>query len=244
MKIRLFRIILFGLIALANLTKFTLLGTRGNSVQFIICLIIVIFEVKAYKDKKEIKGSKTAYVICGIFAALIVIYFSLWRYGFGKLFGVYSLKLSYAASGGYTTTFFPEKVPEGAKLKDFGHLPTIMQGDGYVYAVFDTEDATLLSKLENEAAAKAIMSFDITELGTGEMLKENLDLAEKIFREKTGFKDIDPTIDFTDPARIRYDHPDHDITIYIIDSNFYFNHLRTDAVLVDHTDGVIEYVGM
>ena len=244
MKIRLFRIILFGLIALANLTKFILLGTRGSVLQFIICLIIVIVEVMAYKDKKEIKGKKIIYVLCSVIAALVVIYVSSWRYGFGKMAGVYSLKLNYANSGNYTTTFFPQKVPEGAVLKDMGHMPTIMQGDGFVYAVFDTEYESLLNRLENEASKKAIMSFSAKNWSQGEYSKEQLDLAEKIFRERTGFENIDPTIGFTDPARISNNHEDHDITIYIIDSNFYFNHLRTDAVLVDHTDGVIEYVGM
>lgn len=244
MKIRFFRIILFGLIALANLTKFILLGTRGNLFQVIICLIIIIYEAKEYKDKKEIKGSKAGYVLCGIIASLVVIYFSLWRFGFGRLFGIYSLKLSYANAGGYTTTFFPEKVPKGTKLKDLGHLPSVMQGDGYVYAVFDVDDPNLLSELENKAASKALMSFDVKEYALGEIPKEYQDLANKIFREKTGFKDIDATIGITDPAHITYDYEDHDITIYIIDSNFYFNHLRTDSVLVDHTDGVIEYVGM
>ena len=232
------------MIASANLTKYILLGTRGNIVQFIICLIIVLAEVKAFRDKKEMKGGKIAYILCGVFAALIVIYVSLWRYGFGKVGGIYSLKLKYANSGNYTTTFFPNKVPEGAVLKDMGHLPSMMQGDGYVYTVFEIEDAALLDKLEKEASLKAIMSFSAKDWAKGEFSKEQLDIAEKIFRERTGFKDIDPTISITDPARITKNHEEHDITIYIIDSNFHFNHLRTDAVLVDHTDGVIEYVGM
>lgn len=243
MKIRFFRIILFGLIALGNLIRFILIGTRGSAFQFIICLIIVLTEIAAYKDKKEIKGGKISYILCGIVAALIVLYISMFRYGFGRYVGIYSLKLKYADAGHYTTAHFPQRIPDGAKLTDMGHIPTIMQGSGYVYAVFEVDDPALLRQLEDQAASRCIMCFSGADYINREFSEDDLKTAEEIFRERTGFKDMDPSISVGDPGRLLVNATDHDIMIYILDSNFYWNHLRTDAVIVDRSASFIQYIG-
>ena len=243
MKIRFFRIILFGLIALYNITRFILIGTRGSLFQFIVCLIIVLTEIAAYRDKKEIKGGKVSYILCGIVAALIVLYISMFRYGFGRYVGIYGLKLKYAEAGHYTTSHFPQRIPDGTKLTNMGHIPTIMQGSGFVYAVFEVDDTALLSQLEDRAASSCIMSFSGDDYMNGEFSEDDLKTAEEIFRERTGFKDMDPKIYVEDPGRILVNADGHDIMIYILDSNFYWNHLRTDAVIVDRSASFIQYIG-
>ena len=113
---RIFRIILFSLIMLANLSMWLLLGTGWNLFQFVFCLIIVIVEIGLYKKKKTIKTPLISIVLT-LVSALIVVWASLLVFGFGKM-GIYDLKIKYADKVGYTTNHFPMSVPEGARLED------------------------------------------------------------------------------------------------------------------------------
>ncbi len=252
---RLFRVIVFGLIALANLSVFLLIGSGFNLFQCIFCMLIVIPELVAIKNKKEIKYPKPLYIFATLFAALIVGWFSCCIFGFGKM-GIYSLKVKFADNAGYTANHFPQAIPEGAKLLDMGLLPTIMQGDGNVHATFSCDEDTI-AELEKKASDRAIMTFTIKQYLDGDIPDEYYDMAKKILNEKLHFEDMEPDIRINasriimDQQNIYYDHYGkqtnkelNDVMIYIIDSNFYWNHLRTDSVVVDRTQNIIEYVGM
>ena len=251
---RLFRVIVFGILALANLSVFILIGSGFNLFQCLICLLIAIPELIAFKKKKEIKHSKALFIFATLFAALIVGWFSCSIFGFGKM-GVYSLKVKFAGHAGYTTSHFPQTVPENAKLIDMGLMPTIMQGDGNVHATFNCDDQTL-SLLEKKASDKAMMTFTISQYLNGDISDEYYEMAKKILNEKFDFKDMEPSITinasdiimaqhkkFNDQNGKPSDSELDDVMIYIIDSNFYWNHLRTDSVVVDRTNNRIEYIG-
>lgn len=239
---RLFRIILFEILFILNISKFFLIGATYNLGVAVFCVIICIPEIVAYRKKKEIKTSKKVYIGISIFAALIMFYISCFEFGFGRL-GMYSLKVRYADHCHYTATHFPQEIPDGAVLTDIGLLPTIMQGDGNMHATFIANRQTL-DELEKKAASEAIMSFDAKQYMNGELPKQYYDMAGKIYEQHYGRKSDNIHISVCDvTGLIRDNYPEHDIMIYIIDSNFNWNHIRTDSVVVDHTDGVIQYVG-
>lgn len=251
---RLFRVIVFGILALANFSVFILIGSKFNMFQCLVCLLIVIPELIAFKKKKEIKYKKSLFVFATLFAALIIGWFSSSVFGYGKM-GVYSLKVKFADNAGYSTYHFPQKIPENAKLIDMGLMPTIMQGDGNVHATFSCDEKTL-KELEKKAGDKAMMTFTIKQYLEGDISDEYRQTAKKILNEKYDFKDMEPEISinasgiimdqhekFYDQYGKQTDSELDDVMIYILDSNFYWNHLRTDSVVVDHTNNVIEYVG-
>ena len=251
---RLLSVILFSILAIANLLIFLLIGAGFNLFQFIICLIIVIVELVKHASKKEIKYPKVIFVFLTLIAALLVLWVSSFGFGFGKM-GIYGLKLKYADFYGYTTDHFPNSVPQGAKLKDMGMLPTIMQGAGNVHATFGSDGQTIRT-LEQKASDNSIMSFTLKQYLNDEIPKEYVDKAQKIFDTKySSLKGTDAVIK-VDYSKIindyknRYDQGGttsqndlNNVIIYIIDSNFYWNHLRTNSVVVDHNEGLIEYTG-
>ena len=254
MAMRLFRVIVFALIALANLSVFVLIGSGFNLFQFILCMLIVIPESAAFKKKKEITYPKPLFLCATLFVALLVVWFSCSRFGYGKM-GIYSLKVKYADNSGYTASHFPQTIPEGAKLLDMGLMPTIMQGDGNVHATFSC-DAQTLAELEKKVSRDAIMTFTIKQYLEGDISDEYYEMAKKTLNKRYGFEDMEPSIRINASDIImqqertfydQYGKPSenelNDIMIYILDSNFYWNHLRTDSVVVDHTESVIEYVG-
>ncbi len=252
-NMRLFRIILFSLIMLGNLSMWLLIGTGWNVFQFVVCLIIIIVEIVNDKKKRPI-NNPSRFIVFTLGSALIVVYFSMLVLGFGKM-GIYDLKIKYADQAGYTTGHFPMSVPEGAKLEDIGMMPTIMQGDGYVHALFSADEQTV-KLLESKAADSAIMSFSLDQYLNNTIPIEHQNKAQKIFDNNYHFENTAAVIRVEysaliheqekrfnpsngDTSRIKAD----DIAIYIIDSNFYWNHLRTNAVIVDKTSGHIEYIG-
>ncbi|MCR4748297.1 MAG: hypothetical protein K5877_00630 [Lachnospiraceae bacterium] len=242
---RLFRVVIFALLSILNLEVFLLIGSGFNLFQCLFCMLIVIPELIAYKKRKEIKSSKVSFVFMTIFVAVMVGWFSCFVFGFGKM-GIYELKIKYADMAGYTTKHFPQNIPEGAVLTDMGLLPTIMQGDGNIHATFIAA-APVLNALEKKASAEAVMSFSAEQYLKGDIPEEYQKKAQEIFEEKYDFKDTQAQITVT-ASKIIYgqqkneNEPD-DIMIYIIDSNFYWNHIRTDSVIVDHASGLIEYIG-
>jgi len=220
-----------------------LLGTGWNLFQFLFCLVIVIFETVNCKKKKRIKRPGI-FIVSTLAAALIVVYVSAWVFGFGKM-GIYDLKIKYADKVGYTTSHFPMSVPEGAKLEDMGMIPTIMQGEGYVHATFSADEQTI-RLLESKAADSAIMSFTAHQYLNNNIPAEYQDKAQKIFESTYQFKDVDAVIGVGRSTLVNEQEEQNnknDIDIYIIDSNFYWNHLRTNSVIVDKTSGYIEYIG-
>jgi len=251
---RLFRIVIVALLALANLTVFLLLGCGFNLFQSMLCILIVIPEICAFKKKKEIKYSKAVYILLTLFVALIIGWFSCFVFGFGKM-GVYKLKIKYADHVGYNTEHFPQSIPEGARLKDMGLIPTIMQGSGNVHVTFSANEQTIKA-LERKAADAAIMSFTVEQYLENDIPKEYHDKAQKIFDDIYGFENTDAVIrvDYSEiikeQTNMNYDLQDDkdqnkfdDVIIYIIDSNFFWNHIRTNSVVVNHTSGNIEYIG-
>ncbi len=249
---RLFRIIFFALIAALNLAMFLLIGTGFNLIPFVICLIIVIMECVCLKKNKKIERP-SSYFVSTLLVGVVLVWVSCFKFGFGKL-GIYELKIRYADKAGYSTNHFPQSIPEEANLEDMGMLPSIMQGSGNVHATFSVDEHSI-DALEKKAADAAILSFTVEQYLYGEIPKECLDKAQKIFEDKYDFEGVDATISVDGSKILKeqdelYDDSNgndksklNDVVIYIIDSNFYFNHIRTDAVVVDHTGGRIEYVG-
>ena len=91
------------------------------------------------------------------------------------------------------------------------------------------------------------MSFSAEQYLKGDIPEEYQKKAQEIIEEKYDFKDMQAQITVTASKIIygqqkREDELD-DIMIYIMDSNFYWNHIRTDSVIVDHVSGQIEYIG-
>ena len=248
---RLFRIIIFALIAVANLAMFLLIGAGFNLIPFVICLIIVIMECVCFKKKKIEHPS--SYFVSTLIVGLVLVWVSCFKFGFGKL-GIYELKNRYADNAGYSTNHFPQSIPEEAKLENMGMLPSIMQGSGNVHAIFSVDEHTI-DALEKKAADVSIISFTAEQYLNGEIPQECMDKAQNIFEDKYDFEGVEATIS-VDGSKILKEQDElynssngndksklNDVVIYIIDSNFNFNHIRTDAVVVDHTDGRIEYVG-
>ncbi|MCR5283108.1 MAG: hypothetical protein K6E18_07025 [Lachnospiraceae bacterium] len=238
---RLIRVIIFGLIAACNFAKFILIGSYFNMGVGMFCIAVAVVEVIIGKWKKEIKH-KVLYFLGTVFAALIMVWISTWEFGFAN-FGVYALKIRYADRIGYTTSHFPQEVPENARLLNCTMMPTIMQGSGNVQATFGAE-GEVLEALEQQAKEACIMSFSAADYVNGNLPEEDQKLAQKIFEEKTDFENTEARIQVCDPTgMIRECASTHDMTIYILDSNFYWNHIHTDSVLVDHTGHEIQYVG-
>jgi len=140
---RVFRIILFLLIAVADLAKWILIGTGFNLFPFVISMAIVILEIVNLKKKKPVKNP-ALFMIGTVFSALIVVWISGAFFGYGKM-GVYELKLKYARKAGYSTEHFPAVVPDGAVLEDMRMIPTIMQGSGYVDVLLSADDKKIIA---------------------------------------------------------------------------------------------------
>lgn len=236
-------IIFFGILTILELLGFFLLGSISQLILFFICLGITLLEFCLYRKDKPVQKKKT-WLAGRILLFLILLYISCFASILCPL-GIYELKLSYAAAFGSTTEHFPKRV-SGMELMEMGFLPSIMQGNGHVYARFEVEDDALLRQLEAQAEGSCEIQFTAADYTTGQIEKDVLEKARRILQDHWSSSSPAPAPDIWiwNSERVNNHSQDHDIRIYIISSNYYTNHIRTSSVVVDWTDHVIEYEGM
>ncbi|MBR1568655.1 MAG: hypothetical protein IJ648_06785 [Lachnospiraceae bacterium] len=221
---------------------YVLFGTWIHLFLAVVCLTLEILEIILMVRKVRVK-LKAGYILRLIGAVLFVLFVGSFASPYHKV-GIYEYKLQYVDRHGYDIDHFPASVPAGAELIDMEYIPSIMQGDGCVRAYFQLHKKEQLDDLEEAAARRAEIVIPADKYVNGEFSEGQYALAKKKLEQGTGFSDMDPEIWIWKSDRVMDHYADHDITIYIVESNYYFHRLHTDSVVVDHTDGVIEYVGM
>ena len=242
---RFFGVIVFGLLTMTYGFLFLTLGTWFSLFWAVVCLVAAVASVILTSVKKEITEKKTPYLAGIMGVALVVVLGSLFfRVSpFGTV-GIYERKLQYADRHGYDTGHFPQSIPGDAKLTDMKMIPSVMQGDGFIHAYFQFDSKEALMELAEEAEQNAELGFTAKDYMYGNLSDEDKAYAKSRVRQISGWKDAEPCIEIEHSPSVSEYYDTHFVMIYIIDSNYYPNHVRTNSVVVDYTDGVIEYVGM
>lgn len=229
----------YGIYAVGCLVAFLLFGT-GLHLLLCIAGVVLALWLGRHGKRREKLPARIASVLVPM---LLMIWISSFSCGYGTI-GAYGCKVWYAGSFGMHVDHFPDTVPQGFELKEMGFLPSILQGDGHVYALFQTDDPETLAEWEKQASGKAILSFSGTDYAEENFSAEDVAHASAVLKERFGFQDMDPSFWYWDREGTRQHYRDHDITIYFMESNFYWNHIRTSAIVIDRTDRVIEFIGM
>ncbi len=168
----------------------------------------------------------TARVIGYLLVALTVV-FPFVRSAEIKL--LYPLQLKYYKST-YSQSdaldFFPDKIPENVGDYKLEHVPTVMQGAGHTSLMF-TSDSETIQECIREAKQDAILIFTLSEQ----------DQYEDKFKKSSG-SEYAFLYFYTDEAMKQNSE---NVTVYLLYSNFDFNHPHTSAVLVDEENCTVQF---
>lgn len=229
--------ILFIMAGVANVVKFLLLGTYINILLAAACIAFGALDIirRGAPSHKGLIASRTI-------ALLVCAYIGIGMSSpYGRI-GLYGSKLRYAEASGYSVGHFPD-LKEGLRLTDMQYMPSVMQGSGWVYAGIECS-AERLAHLEKDAAERAQVCFTLDGYLTGTIPEDRMPWANDTADDERSWDRWYDKHIYVHLSERMMDASGHDTAVYIIYSNYYSDHIRTDAVIVDRTDGYIEYVGM
>lgn len=142
---------------------------------------------------------------------------------------LYPLQLKYYKST-YSQSdaldFFPDKIPENVGDYKLEHVPTVMQGAGHTSLIF-TSDSETIKECIRAAEQDAILIFTLSEQ----------DQYKDEFKKLSG-NEYALLYIYTDEAMKQNSE---NVTVYLLYSNFDFNHPHTSAVLVDEENFTVQF---
>lgn len=215
--------LLFLAIAVVYLLIIVLTSAIMPIVMMIIC--IVCFWVTFKKRQHTAKA-----IALELFAAIILTFFIFftsiilggmkWQYPFQRWY------IEFMANDD-TDGFFPDKLPADAENFRTEYVPPLMQASGYYYICFSTDNVEQYrSYTEN-----AVLSFTMEEYNNG-LSEKNTAIFNELAEEGYGlefYADIPDCINESDA----------NTEIYIINSNFYWNHPHTDIIFINYDEKLI-----
>lgn len=204
---------ILALVFVASLAGFIVLPL----VTFILILVpdlifLIILAVRLSRKRY------TSFFICSVVFTLVLTFHMLFWAMFHMPVAVntswqYPIALKYSNSFKTIDTVLPEELPGSAKDVYFEFMPTILQGAGHI-AVGFTADETYVKDLEAKLKTQAIHTGSYNKYGGLELT--NLDNNKAVYLWQ---------------GNIREEHPD--ATVYVIYSNYDWNHPHSKAVFID-----------
>jgi energy-coupling factor transporter transmembrane protein EcfT len=128
----------------------------------------------------------------------------------------YPMALKYAYGFHAVSTFFPEELPTSAKDVRYDFFPSILQADGHVCVEF-TADEDYVKELSNRLEKEAMYVINYRELDS---LNATINTEESDYKRITLWE-----------GSFGKEHPD--AIVYIIYTNYDWNHARFKAVFID-----------
>lgn len=128
----------------------------------------------------------------------------------------YPMALKYAYRFQTVSTFLPEELPTSAKDVRYDFFPSFLQADGHVCVEF-TADEDYVKELSNRLETEAMYVINYRDLDS---------LNATLYTEESDYKKITLW-----EGSFGKEHPD--ATVYIIDTNYDWNHPRFKAVFID-----------
>lgn len=142
---------------------------------------------------------------------------------------IFHLEKSY----GLNCSFFPDRLPKDAKNTHFNYMPTILQGDGHRNVFFETSEEYINQYLEEYSEQAILPAFTVSELydQDNSIVLSNL---EEYVEDSS-----DPVFHVTIPQYVRENYPN--AKVYVIYSNFYWNHMYSRCFICDEESGLIGF---
>ena len=216
---------LFLAAALFNLAVVVMTSAFMPVVLMILCTVcfIVAFRRKQY-DAKAIVVELVAVFILAYFMFFTSLFSGniKWQYPFQRLY------IQIMANDD-TDGFFPDKLPADAENFRTEYCPPLMQGSGYYYICFNTDNVEQYKAYTENA----ILSFTMEEYRNG-LSDENYAKFDELAEDGYGpefYVDIPECIDESDGGT----------EIHIINSNFYWNHPHTDIIFINYDEKLVCY---
>ena len=206
---------ILALVFVASLAGFIVLPL----VTFILILVpdlifLIILAVRLSRKRY------TSFFICSVVFTLVLTFHMLFWAMFHMPVAVntswqYPIALKYSNSFKAIDTVLPEELPGSAKDVYFEFMPTILQGAGHI-AVGFTADETYVKDLEDEVRSQAVHIGKYNEYGCLELSNQDPGSDKVVYLWE---------------GDIREKHPD--ATVYVIYSNYDWNHPHSKAVFID-----------
>jgi len=214
---------LFLAAAIINLAVVIMTSAFMPVVMMIICTVcfIIAYRRKQYNAKA---------IAAELFAVLVLAYFMFFTAFFsGSIKWQYPLQRWYIEfmANDDTDGFFPDKLPDDAENFRTEYCPPLMQGSGYYYICFTTDNVEQYKAYTENA----ILSFTMEEYSNG-LSEENDVKFNELAEDGYGpefYVDIPDCID----------ESDDNTEIHIINSNFYWNHPHTDIIFINYDEKLV-----
>lgn len=214
---------LFLALAVINLLLVITVSAVMPPILFVVVSIIsFLVSLKRQHTAKEITAE--------ILTLLFLIYFMFftlpfsgnkkWQYPFQRWY------IEFMANDD-TNGFFPDKLPDNAENFRTEYTPPLMQGSGYYYICFNTDNID-----EYKAYTEnALLSFTMGEFKNG-LSDENAAIFKKHCED--GFS-LDYYVDIPECIDKAYNNTE----IHIINSNFSWNHPHTDIIFINYDKNMV-----
>ena len=189
----------------------------------LIALLITIFILLLITLPKFFRKRPslfTASLVCLIILTVSAMFWSIFHAPFIiKTKWQYPAALTYVYGSVNKSTVLPQKLPESAENINCEFLPTMLQGSGHMCVEF-TADDSYIQNLKDELKSDSMYIVKYCELGE---LNASLPAEDSDYG---GFKEISLW-----EGSFTKEHPD--ATVYIIYTNYNWNHPRSKAVFID-----------
>lgn len=228
--------IFIAIIWLLCLIGFLLTSAVKFIVAAIISTILCIIEVVGNRKKEPKKGS----VVSAILVILLVMAFQfsmpplmissnmVWQYPFQTAFvGIYqNIK---------EPDWFPDFTKEVEDEYQFDYVPSVMQGTGY-YSVRFVTDSQCAKAYATQYEEQAIYKIPLREYSDGYRI-ENESLSEQDDTDGSTFM-----VSMDEEFWAGYWNSESTAMIYVLESNFDWNHPRSSVVIIDTANGKIQFI--
>lgn len=143
----------------------------------------------------------------------------------------YSVNVRYArVRFGHEYEVFPDKLPKGAHDVSYVYLPSMLQGTGHMCLFFETSDENIDCYLSEYSEETAVPVFTLDEYENDELPFSLEDYAGDV---------SNPSLSFYIPKEICEKYPDAEV--YVIESNFDWNHQYTTCFYCDRESGMVGF---
>lgn len=204
-----------------------LVGQYANIVPAIFAVIIGLVVRKNCRVAINVAG--VIILFLGYFNLVGVVMFNKIDRNDSLTASCYSISMNQL---NYTGSFLPEELPGDAHNVSLQYLPTVLQGDGRTNVFFETSSENI-DKYISYYSEKAILPvFTVKELAD----QENSPVLSHL---KDYVEDSSPELHVTIPDYIKENYPN--AKVYVIDSNFYWNHMYSQCFICDKEAGIVGF---
>ena len=214
---------LFMALAIINLAIFITTSAVLPVILMVICVICFTVSLKRKQyDAKVIAAELVAVLVLAYFMFSTSLFSGsfIWQYPFQRWY------IEFMANDD-TDGFFPDQLPADAKNFCTEYCPPLMQGNGYYYICFNTDNIDQFKSYTKEA----ILSFTMEEYANG--------LSEKHAARFNEFAEDGYGLEFYVDIPDCIDEENYNTEIYIINSNFYWNHPHTDIIFINYDEKLV-----